>query len=280
MTESTWMGPMATARRGVLVMAMLGTAAPVWAQATRPVAPAAPTAAASAAPGQVVVSGVVPDEATRVAILGKVRELYGAQRVVDQLGIGPLVAPPNWAALVQRMLTPEIKRVSDGQLRVSGNIVEVTGTVPNEAMRQQLASTLVNQIGNPTWTVRNGLQAGRGEQQVLDHALANRIIEFEPGNARLTAAGARVLEDLLPILQSMSGRRFEVVGHTDADGVRAKNIALSEARAAAVKAWLVARGVAAASILTTGAGPDRPVADNATAEGRARNRRIEFRVLA
>ena len=62
----------------------------------------------AAAPGKVVVAGVVPDESTRAAVLAKVREVYGADRVVDQLGVGPLVAPPNWSQQVQKLINPEL----------------------------------------------------------------------------------------------------------------------------------------------------------------------------
>jgi OOP family OmpA-OmpF porin len=55
---------------------------------------------------------------------------------------------------------------------------------------------------------------------------------------------------------------------------------LSAARAEAVKAYLVGKGISASDLMTSGAGPDRPVTNNATPEGRAKNRRIEFRVLA
>jgi OmpA-OmpF porin, OOP family len=110
--------------------------------------------------------------------------------------------------------------------------------------------------------------------------LARRTIEFETGNAKLTSAGARVLDDLVPVLSQFTGRRFEVIGHTDDVGAHDANMTLSAARADAVKAYLVSKGIPAADLLTSGAGPDRPVTTNTTAEGRARNRRIEFRVLA
>lgn len=77
----------------------------------------------------------------------------------------------------------------------------------------------------------------------------------------------------------MKGKRVEVIGHTDNSGSRARNLALSQARAEAVKAYVVERGIRPDMISVRGEGPDRPVADNASAEGRARNRRIEFKVL-
>jgi OmpA-OmpF porin, OOP family len=242
-------------------------------------APAAPLSAASLA-GKVVVSGTVPDEATRAAILGKVRDVYGAERVVDQLGVGNLVAPPNWSAQVQKLITPELKRVNQGQLRINGNVIDVQGSVANEAYRQQVGNQLTGALSNPTYTVRNGLRVGTPGQEQLDAALANRLIEFQPGNAQLTTAGTQILDELLPVLQKFEGRRFEVHGHTDDQGARAQNLALSLARANAVRDYLVSRGIPRGQIETGGWGPDKPVANNGSIEGRARNRRIEFRVLA
>lgn len=237
-------------------------------------------AAEAAPPAKVVLAGVVPDQATKAALLARARELYGADRVVDQLGVDHLVAPPQWLEHVQRVLTPELKKVSNGQLRVTGNTLELTGQVDSEATHQQLVSTLATQLNNPTYAVRDGLTVGGTGQAALDDVLTRRTIEFEPGNAQLTARGVAVLEELLPLLQKMQGRRFEVIGHTDDQGAREANVTLSEARARAVKDYLVSKGISAADIVTSGAGPDRPVADNQSPEGRARNRRIEFRVLA
>ncbi len=238
----------------------------------------AQTLAPAAAP--VVVSGVVPDEATKAAILARARELYGAQRVVDQLGIGKLAAPPNWAQQVVRLMPNELKQVTQGELRVRGTVIELQGRVDNASIAQQVPALLNAQLLNSTYQVRSGLRVDSPGQAQLDAALANRIVEFDPGRDTLTAKGARILDELLPVLQKFNGRRFEVIGHTDADGGHAANQALSLARAEAVKVYLVQRGIAAQAVSTQGAGPDRPIADNKTPEGRSRNRRIEFRVLA
>jgi OmpA-OmpF porin, OOP family len=255
------------------------TPAPVARTASAPVAPAPARAGAGVQPGMVVVAGTVPDEATRQAIVGRVRELYGADRVVDQLGVGNLVAPPNWSQQVQRLLTPELKQVSRGQVSVNGNVVEVRGEVSNEAQRQQLVSQMLTSLNNATYTVRNGLRVSAAGQERLDAALANRIIEFEPGSANLTAVGQGVLDQLLPVLRELPGRRFEVIGHTDAQGSRTTNVALSVARAESVRTYLARKGLPESLFIPSGVGPDRPVASNDTPEGRARNRRIEFRAV-
>lgn len=232
----------------------------------------------TAVPNAVVVSGTVPDEATRQVILQRAREVYGADRVVDQLGIGPVVAPPNWSQYVQRMISPNLKQVSRGELAISGNTIDLKGEVGNEALRQQVVSEMSTQL-NPTYTVRNGLRVSTGEQAVLDNALANRVVEFESGSATLTPKGRAVLDEMVAALKTLpAGRKVQVIGHTDGLGARDANIALSAARADTVKGYLVGKQIPEAMLETSGAGPDRPVASNATAEGRARNRRIEFRV--
>jgi OOP family OmpA-OmpF porin len=114
---------------------------------------------------------------------------------------------------------------------------------------------------------------------MLDAALANRIIEFESGQATLTDAGKAVLDQMTVALLKLKDKRVEVIGHTDNAGSRAGNLSLSQARAEAVKTYVVGRGVSADMVAVSGEGPDRPVADNRTAEGRARNRRIEFKVV-
>lgn len=247
------------------------------AQAQPVVAPAAAPAQVQGA-GQVVARGVVPDEATRQSILQRLRAVYGEQRVVDEITVGQVVAPPQWQSHVNKLLQADLKQVSKGQLAIKGNTVELQGEVGNEAVRQQLASDMATSL-NPTYTVRNGLKVATREQDVVDQALANRIVEFEAGSAVLTARGQAIVQEMATALAGLKGKRFEVIGHTDADGSRALNVVLSQQRAQAVKDQLVARHIPADAITTLGAGPDHPVASNASPEGRARNRRIEFRVV-
>jgi OOP family OmpA-OmpF porin len=252
----------------LLATALAGTAA---AQNTAP-APAAPQ------PGQVLASGTVPDEATKAAILAKLRELYGPERVVDQIAIGPVVMPANWNGYVQKLITPDLRQISRGQLTIDGNNVSLRGEVANEALRQRIASNVATNL-NPTYTVNNGLRIAAAEQALLDNTLANRTVEFDSGKATLTPAGRAILDEMVAAMLKLKGRRIEIIGHTDSAGLRASNVSLSQARAATVKAYLAAHGIAEDTLTASGQGPDRPIASNDTVEGRARNRRIEFRLV-
>jgi OOP family OmpA-OmpF porin len=179
---------------------------------------------------------------------------------------------------VQKLLSEPLKQVAQGQLTVEGNRVGIRGDVANEALRQQVASELANSL-NPSYTVSNGLRVNAPAQKVLDSALARRIIEFESGQAVIRPSGVQILDEMAAAMQQIGDRKVEVIGHTDNTGSREANLSLSLARAGAVRNYLAGKGIAAASIAIAGAGPDQPVADNASADGRARNRRIEFRVI-
>jgi OOP family OmpA-OmpF porin len=230
------------------------------------------------APGApIVVTGTVADEASKAGLLARLRQVYGPERVVDQLAVGTVATPANWNEYVQKLIGPDLKLITRGQLKVDGNNVSLRGDVSNESQRQQIAGDIAASL-NPTYIVNNGLRVAASEQGVLDAALANRIIEFESGKATLADSGKGILDQMAATLQKLKGVRVEVIGHTDNAGSRAGNLSLSQARAQAVKDYVASRGIDGDLIAVSGEGPDRPVADNRTAEGRARNRRIEFKV--
>jgi OOP family OmpA-OmpF porin len=228
-------------------------------------------------PGQVLVTGAVPDEASKAAMLIQLRALYGAERVVDQLSIAPVSLPPNWNGYVQKLINPNLKLISKGEIKIDGTTVSLRGEVANEAQRQQIASDVATSL-NPSYTVNNGLRVGAAEQNLLDATLARRIIEFESGKATLTPSGKGILDEMAAALQKVKGKRVEVIGHTDNTGLRESNLALSQSRAEAVRTYLADKGISQDMVMVSGQGPDRPVAENTSVDGRARNRRIEFRI--
>lgn len=245
--------------------------------ATAAVAQSAGLAPAAPEPGQVLASGTVPDEGTKAAVLAKLREVYGADKVVDQIAIGPVVMPANWNGYVQKLISPELKQISRGQLKIDGSNVSLRGEVANEALRQRIASGVATSL-NPTYTVNNGLRVSAADQGILDSTLANRTVEFESGKATLTPAGRAILDEMLAAMLKLKDRKVEIIGHTDSAGLRATNLGLSQARAETVKAYFSSHGLNGDLLTASGQGPDRPIASNDSADGRARNRRIEFRM--
>jgi outer membrane protein OmpA-like peptidoglycan-associated protein len=99
-------------------------------------------------------------------------------------------------------------------------------------------------------------------------------ITFATGQAAITPASDQVLSDVLAVLVANADWRLRIEGHTDNVGDKAANLKLSNARAAAVAAWLTSKGIDAARLSVAGLGDTQPVADNASDDGRARNRRV------
>jgi outer membrane protein OmpA-like peptidoglycan-associated protein/uncharacterized protein YidB (DUF937 family) len=114
----------------------------------------------------------------------------------------------------------------------------------------------------------------------LVKALNLMTIHFETDSARISADSNEILAKAASVIKAApAGTRIEVGGHTDNTGDAAANMTLSRDRAAAVVTTLVSNGVDAAMLTSQGYGQDKPVADNNTEEGRAKNRRMEFTVL-
>jgi len=88
-----------------------------------------------------------------------------------------------------------------------------------------------------------------------------------------------VLNDAVKVMKEYPDLRIEIAGHTSSEGVAAKNLKLSQDRAASVKTYFVAQGIPESRITTIGYGSDKPIALNSTPRGREKNRRIEFRLL-
>jgi len=109
----------------------------------------------------------------------------------------------------------------------------------------------------------------------------NGVVYFELSRATIKPESYELLLEIAAFLNDHPEiQGVEVQGHTDTRGDAAKNLALSEARAAAVADFLVERGaVQAARLSSRGFGASKPIAAGASEEAHAKNRRVEFRIL-
>ena len=100
-------------------------------------------------------------------------------------------------------------------------------------------------------------------------------ITFATDSADIASSFYAPLNNLASSFRQYNQNSIEIVGHTDSTGSHTHNVGLSQRRAQSVANYLAAQGVDASRLSTRGAGPDQPIASNATADGRAQNRRVE-----
>ncbi len=106
--------------------------------------------------------------------------------------------------------------------------------------------------------------------------VAAQNIFFVTGSSKLLAKSFPKLNDVVKILNENPTYKVQIDGHTDEVGKDEYNQTLSDNRAASVKAYFVSKGIAESRLTSTGYGESKPVADNKTASGRAKNRRVEM----
>ena len=113
----------------------------------------------------------------------------------------------------------------------------------------------------------------------IKEEIALQGVNFESNSDRLLPGATSVLDDAAATLRKNPSIKVEVAGHTDSDGAAAHNESLSTRRATTVHDFLVANGVTSDRMSARGYGESQPVADNATAAGKAQNRRVVLRIV-
>ena len=172
--------------------------------------------------------------------------------------------------------------MSAGGLPAAATTAPVVATPPARAAAPTppLASAVVAAPAAPAAVVaaQAPSPAVQAATSRIDEVLKNKVVEFRSRSATLTSTGLATLAEISPVLKDNPKLKFEAQGHTDSTGTEPVNLALSQARAETVKAYLVRQGVAPNRISAKGYGSSQPVADNTTAAGRARNRRMAFKI--
>jgi outer membrane protein OmpA-like peptidoglycan-associated protein len=117
------------------------------------------------------------------------------------------------------------------------------------------------------------------KQEVINRVnYAARNIFFITGSAKLSTKSFKALDEVARIMKDDQNLKLSIEGHTDNVGKADYNKTLSDNRANSVKEYLVKKGVDESRLAAEGFGLERPVADNKTAAGRAKNRRVEMKM--
>ncbi len=230
----------------------------------------------------VVISGMVPDEETRAAVVEIARQRVGTDKVVDRLEI-VAGAPAGWRSAAEG-IAANLDRFSRMNAALVDSELRLTGVVDSAGTRTDVEQAISGSLSAGGYkhrydiVVPTPVAAANTCQQQFDKLLVERKIHFKTASAQITPESYPLLDELARVASECPAAKIEIEGHTDARGGEQMNMKLSQARAESVVEYLIRKGIAANRLSAVGYGESKPVADNETEAGRAKNRRIEFNV--
>ena len=197
------------------------------------------------------------------------------------------------AAAQLASILPIVKNVPNASMLIKGDTITVNA--PDAAALDKMVADL--QAAAPAMTVKaegpldeqseidNSLTASQAaidnlgqdpDPRDVARALSLQVVNFEVDKAVIPEVNKPLLNNTVKIMQQVPNMKLMIIGHTDKTADAAYNMKLSQERAQAMKDYLVAQGANPSKLMIKGMGETDPIADNATDQGRFRNRRIEF----
>jgi peptidoglycan-binding protein ArfA len=234
----------------------------------------------------ITLTGEFPDDSAK-GVLTKVLKgaLPAGVDIIDQIGINPNVDALDFSNA--GTIFKNSASITDFALTAGGNTITLTGTAASQDQKNAIDRetahtwsnlTVVDQLvvdgSAPPPPPTPGGQCG--DLQSAIKAATGGPITFGNDGFSLTPADAQILTQVANKLKACPNAHATVNGYTDDSGTEAVNIPLSEKRAQAVANFLVAQGVTGDHLTVRGLGSINPVAANDTADGRAKNRRVEI----
>lgn len=250
-------------------------------------AAAVPTfAAVLNADGTVALSGPLKDETSRAAVASYADALFGPERVTATLLLDPAV-PPGWPGRVMAGVEA-LSQLKEGTLQVTPLEVGLEGWGIETDVDARVTALLAAKVeGSAAIDVRFDADAAeilsRAPPEVCAEEIAailqSATISFEPGSATIEDESLGIVAAIADIMRACPGAVFEIGGHTDSQGRAESNQDLSADRARAVVAAIETGDPPPVALSPRGYGAERPVTDNDSEAGRARNRRITIALI-
>lgn len=293
-----WLVPLLLLLGGFLLMRSCGkdqAAAPAPTPAvtapSEPAAPVAPVAQANArfdlsnVDGKVTVNGQVASDADKLKLWDALKAAFGETNLSGDIRVDPATLPAGWMDKLIGLL-PQLK-AKGLKFGFDGDTLSIdTSALPedqriavSEQLRKAFGGFQISGLWDRAAAALSGLKSGFSGDDLVG-ALNLMNVYFDSGSATITRDSLETLDHAAKAIKAApTGIRIEVGGHTDNTGDAAANLTLSQQRADAVIARLAELGVAREILVGKGYGQDQPIADNASEEGKAKNRRMHFTVL-
>lgn len=239
----------------------------------------------------IVVSGSISTEEKRAFVSDTLATTFTGGVNIDNLApLEGLDSESSWLGTTLGLVERFASSLSEGRIVVDPNarLLTVVGETEDKSLRNTLNELATEAGASLGFAVTTGVRLlevpptkddVEGLQVSLDQLIDGKVVEFNVKSYDLTEKGKTLLDEISDALELAPNVRVQISGYTDSQGSEKDNLTLSERRAGAVLDYLVAKGAVRERFDVIGYGETRPIADNNTASGRARNRRIEFLAL-
>ncbi|HEX9856139.1 MAG TPA: OmpA family protein [Acidimicrobiia bacterium] len=240
-----------------------------------------------------IVTGTLSDDATVTFVVDTLSGIFGtldSTGLVVKPGVGP---ERDWLGTILTVVREMDGRTASGEVLANpdAGLVRVGAEFDTRQERGEAVTDVEEILSALTFDFVDSLTVKDTEvppptqeevvelQTNLDELIEGKVVEFGVDSDVITPRGQDLLDEILDALQQVPNVPVQISGHTDDNGTDEHNLDLSRRRAEAVLDYLVAHGEDPERFVVIGYGESRPVADNGTPEGEARNRRIEFTAL-
>ncbi len=229
----------------------------------------------------VVLRGILANTESVNAIVSQASQAFGEGNIINKLSVGNNIADlPNLNGFFQSLAGKSFA-LETLTASLKGDTLRLTGMVNSSESNNELLDQMASSLG---LTVENTLTIAAPPverdvcQDLVNDLLSNGKINFASAKATIKDDSFSLLERIQATALRCPDASFEVSGHSDSLGNIDFNMKLSQQRAQAVVDHLVELGLEASQFSAVGYGHTKPVAENNTADGRAQNRRIEFKL--
>lgn len=241
--------------------------------------------------GIVELRGRLPDQLRKDAVTAYAASLFDKENIYNQTRIVEGL-PDNWTLRSMAGLEA-LSHLHNGSLSVLPDAITIKGKSSQKDISSTVSRIFTTRIGTDgTYNIdvvfdENLVKTKEDSTVLSDEAcetfviniLATRKIDFAPSSSTIETQSQSVIDEIANALVQCPDARFEISGHTDSQGSEESNMVLSQGRADAVLTALLDRRILTSKMISKGYGETRPIANNETEEGRAQNRRIEFRLI-
>jgi outer membrane protein OmpA-like peptidoglycan-associated protein len=250
--------------------------------------------------GKVALNGLVPDQQSRARLVGIVAKQFGAANISGQLKIQS-GAPDGWGQAAESAFS-QLHLFDKASVQIINTQLNMAGTTSVDAASAQIQSGISRALPNnfrssfdiqvveaaaDTTQLELASKQPVQEARLLDKSclkrfddlLSGQYLYFTLDNQSINAEGDKLLNRIIDMAKDCPNVRIEIGGHTDSQGSDIYNSKLSKRRADVVANQLSEKGINLRRLIAIGFGKSTPIANNASEEGRAKNRRIEFKVV-